>query len=137
MKKILFWLMAFTWELPQTLVALLFLLLFRTEGITGNNRIWRVHFNKYLTCASLGEFLFFGDRYIGTPYWDETVRHETGHSVQSRLFGPLYLILIGLPSCIWNVLSRMNNKAGRWFSRHYYDTPWEHGADLLGKVIRS
>jgi hypothetical protein len=134
MKKTLLWLLAFTWELPQTLVALFFMLFCRTEAIPGNSRIWRVHFNKFLTCASLGEFIFFAERYMGLPSWYETVRHETGHSIQSRIFGPLYLILIALPSCFWNLLSRMNNKAGRWFASHYYDTPWEHGADILGKV---
>ena len=136
MRKTLFWLLAFTWELPQTLVALVFMLFCRTEAIAGNSRIWRVHFSRFLTCASLGEFIFFAERYIGRPDWEETVRHETGHSIQSRIFGPLYLILIALPSAIWNLLSRMDNSAGRWFSSHYYDTPWEHGADILGKVPR-
>lgn len=132
--KIVSLLLAFTWELPQTLVALVFMLFFRTQGIAGNSRIWRVHFSSFLTCASLGEFIFFAKRYVGGPSWEETVRHETGHSVQSRIFGPLYLILIALPSSIWNLLSRMDNRAGRWFSVHYYDTPWEHGANVLGKV---
>ena len=127
-------LLAFTWELPQTLVALVFMLFFKTQGIAGNSRIWRVHFSSFLTCASLGEFIFFAKRFVGGPSWEETVRHETGHSVQSRIFGPLYLILIALPSSIWNLLSRMDNRAGRWFAGHYYDTPWEHGANVLGKV---
>lgn len=132
--KIVSLLLAFTWELPQTLVALVFMLFFRTQGIAGNSRIWRVHFSSFLTCASLGEFIFFAKRDVGGPSWEETVRHETGHSVQSRIFGPLYLILIALPSSIWNLLSRMDNRAGRWFAGHYYDTPWEHGANVLGKV---
>ena len=132
--KIVSFLLAFTWELPQTLVALVFMLFFKTQGIAGNSRIWRVHFSSFLTCASLGEFIFFAKRFVGGPSWEETVRHETGHSVQSRIFGPLYLILIALPSSIWNLLSRMDNRAGRWFAGHYYDTPWEHGANVLGKV---
>lgn len=132
--KIVSLLLAFTWELPQTLIALVFMLFFKTQGIAGNSRIWRVHFSSFLTCASLGEFIFFEKRDVGGPSWEETVRHETGHSVQSRIFGPLYLILIALPSSIWNLLSRMDNRAGRWFAGHYYDTPWEHGANVLGKV---
>ena len=31
----------------------------------------------------------------------DLIRHEMGHSVQSRLLGPLYLVLIGLPSLLW------------------------------------
>ena len=96
--KIVSLLLAFTWELPQTLAALVFMLFFKTQGIVGNSRIWHVHFSSFLTCASLGEFIFFAKRDVGGPSWEDTVRHETGHSVQSRIFGPLYLILIALPS---------------------------------------
>ena len=136
MKRFFIWLMAFTWELPQTLLALLFMFFFRTRKLEGNGRVRRVHSNGYLTCFSLGEFQFYAIRDLTRPSWDETQRHETGHSVQSRIFGPLYLILIAIPSVIWNGLSRMDNRAGSWFYRHYYDTPWEHGADVLGKVKR-
>lgn len=45
---------------------------------------------------SLGLFIFmFGGRYIGD---EETLKHEYGHSIQSKILGPLYLIVIGLPS---------------------------------------
>lgn len=136
MKGFFMWLLAFTWELPQTLIALLFMLFFRTQRLDCKERVRRIHSDGYLTCFSLGEFQFYARRELTSPFWDETQRHETGHSVQSRIFGPLYLILIAVPSVIWNGLSRMGNRAGIWFYRHYYDTPWEHGADVLGKVRR-
>lgn len=31
----------------------------------------------------------------------DTASHEVGHSVQSLYLGPLYLLVIGLPSIIW------------------------------------
>lgn len=33
----------------------------------------------------------------------DSIKHEYGHSIQSRIFGPLYLIVIGLQSAIWNL----------------------------------
>ena len=38
MKRFFTWLMAFTWELPQTLKALLFMLFFRTWGMNSKSR---------------------------------------------------------------------------------------------------
>ena len=133
MRKLPTWILAATWELPQTLLALVLICVLHAKRLDGKGRVFLVHRRRILTCFSLGEFIFFDD-------WapdDETVRHETGHSVQSRIFGPLYLLLIGLPSIVWNMLSRMRGSRGRWFSSRYYDTPWEHGADVLGKVERS
>ena len=136
MRMVLIWLMAFTWELPQTLLALLFMVVFRTRPMDHRKRIRKTHSNGYLTCFSLGEFIFFSWRDIGSWDWEETQRHELGHSIQSRILGPLYLILIAIPSVLWNAMSRMNNNVGRWMSAHYYDTPWEHLADVHGKVTR-
>ncbi len=136
MRKAFIWLLALTWELPQTILALLFMLLFKTKKLDKNGRIRRIHDNRYLTCFSLGEFIFFGRKYTDYPSWERTQKHEFGHSIQSRILGPLYLPLIAIPSVICNMLSRMDNRTGKWFYRHYYDTPWEHGADLLGKVKR-
>ena len=136
MRKVLIWLLAFTWELPQTMFALLLMVFMRTKPLDHKKRIRRTHSNGYLTCFSLGEFSFFSWNDIGTWDWDDTQKHELGHSIQSRILGPLYLILIALPSVIWNAMSRMDNKTGRWMSEHYYDTPWEHLADVHGKVNR-
>ena len=136
MRMVLIWLLAFTWELPQTLFALFLMLFIRTKPLDHKKRIRRTHSNSYLTCFSLGEFIFFRWNDIGAWDWHETQKHEMGHSVQSRILGPLYLILIALPSVIWNAMSRMNNKMGQWMSIHYYDTPWEHLADVHGKVTR-
>ena len=136
MKKILVWFLAFTWELPQTLFALVLMVFLKTTPLDHKKRIRRVHSNSYLTCFSLGEFIFFRWKDIGAWDWEETQRHELGHSVQSRILGPLYLLLVGLPSVIWNAMSRMDNMTGRWMAANYYRTPWEHLADVHGKVER-
>jgi hypothetical protein len=61
--------------------------------------------------------------------------HELGHYVQSNLFGPLYLLLVGLPSVVLNLLSRFFGADSK-FTRNYYNRYPENWADLLGKVHR-
>lgn len=48
---------------------------------------------------------------------DTTVRHEWGHTRQSLILGPLYLIVIGIPSIIWAATHRTiaPNKPYDWF----------------------
>lgn len=135
-KKILVFLLSVTWELPQTLSALIFLLMHKTEILDKNGRRRYIHHNSFYTCFSCGEFIFFRDAYMSLPDFENTEKHEAGHSVQSRFLGPLFIPLIAFPSTVWNLLSRMNNKAGRWMAKNYYNTPWESWADKLGKVQR-
>jgi hypothetical protein len=81
---------------------------------------------------SLGSFIF-----IGTNVTMEDapksflVNHEYGHSLQSAILGPLYLLVIGLPSIIWaNFFGdwrKRNNKNYYWF----YPERW---ANRLGGV---
>lgn len=76
--------------------------------------------------VSLGDYIFLDrDRSISL----NDVRHEYGHQLQSRKLGPLYLLLIGLPSIIGNLLHR-------YFKFNYYKQPWEKSADKLGDVHR-
>ncbi|MCR4675726.1 MAG: hypothetical protein K5634_00650 [Sphaerochaetaceae bacterium] len=129
-------LMAATWELPQTLSALLFLAMHKTEPLDRKKRLRYVHHNGFYTCFSCGEFIFFRASYMRFRSWEDTQKHELGHSIQSRILGPLFIPLIAFPSTTWNLLSRMNNRLGKWMYRNYYNTPWEHWADVLGKVKR-
>lgn len=64
--------------------------------------------------VSLGMFIFmFGEYWIGD---EETKAHEYGHSIQSKILGPLYLLVIGLPSIIWAAfIYRFTKKSYFWF----------------------
>lgn len=60
----------------------------------------------------------------------KTIKHEKGHTIQSLILGPLYLIVIGLPSIIWaGLIHKHTNKSYYWF----YTEAW---ADKLGGVTR-
>lgn len=78
--------------------------------------------------VSLGDFIIFEYDF----YFDEeTVKHEHGHQIQSLIFGPLYLIVIGITSGVFNNLqSRIFKKSKEW----YYSRFPENWADKLGKV---
>ena len=80
---------------------------------------------------SLGLFLFVPEQADA-----RLLAHEYGHSLQSLLLGPLYLIVIGLPSVIWAGLPALERRRQR---RHisYYDFYTERWADRWGGVGRS
>ncbi len=136
LKKFFIFLLSITWELPQSISALFFMLLHRTEFLDKKERRRYVHHNSFYTCFSCGEFIFFRDIYMRFNSWENTQKHELGHSIQSRILGPLFIPLIAFPSTTWNLLSRMNNRLGRWMAKNYYNTPWEAWADRLGNVQR-
>lgn len=76
--------------------------------------------------VSLGYFVFLQQHYNGDKI---TQHHEYGHELQSMLLGPLYLILIGLPSGLSNLLNTAKTDA------IYYNYPWESWADRWGRVL--
>jgi len=84
--------------------------------------------------VSLGSFIFID---TDIPKKDAPksnfINHEYGHTLQSALLGPLFLIIIGLPSIIWAGLF------SDWRQRHgksYYWLFTESWADRLGGVRR-
>jgi hypothetical protein len=85
--------------------------------------------------VSLGELVFLPEEYDTHTTKD----HEYGHSIQSRYLGPLYLLVVGIPSML------CNNLWDRWFHRGwtnqqrinwYYKRFPERWADRLGGVNR-
>ena len=54
-------------------------------------------------------------------------KHEYGHTIQSLIFGPLYLIIIGIPSFIWSKLKKDKNT--------YYEFYSEKMANYLANLI--
>ena len=58
------------------------------------------------------------------------VRHEYGHCRQSRILGPFYLLVIGLPSLLWALWWTPGRSVG------YYSFYTERLADRLGGVKR-
>lgn len=128
------------WELPQTILGAAAYALFRGLG-----RITRTEIEDGRVVSeiegdgavSLGYFVFFS-RHDGAwvPVGTENRRHEMGHARQSRMLGPLYLGVVGVPS-VMRVLyaRRFRERTGRRWA-HYYDGFPENWADRLGGVDR-
>ena len=123
----------YLWEAPQRLLALAVRAavkkeIVRTETVAvprdGSATVYRI---PGFTGLSLGGSIFVSDKCSA-----DTLRHEIGHSVQSRMLGWFYLLVIGLPSLIGNIYNRAKKKGSKW----YYSQPWEAWADRLGGVQR-
>ena len=133
MKKVLLWL----WQLPQNIIggicsikAERYLYYYMKDG-----NLVTVYFKKWFRSgASFGDIIIIDSIYYDITDWAlyKCIEHEYGHQRQSKILGPLYLILIGIPSLLGNIVFRLF----KIDSRHYYKLPWEAWADKLGGVIR-
>ena len=115
MKNILLYL----WQLPQNLLGLAVIAFTKAEE---NGGIY--YTDGYRFGVSLGNYIIFGGFFNSTD-----LKHERGHQLQSLYLGWLYLLVIGLPSAVGNLLNRV-------IDFDYYRQPWEAWADRLGGVKR-
>jgi hypothetical protein len=71
---------------------------------------------------SLGVFVFVDSKD------SEILQHEYGHCLHSALLGPFYLLVVGIPSLIWNKCFRTwrkkRNKAYSWFYTEAWADKW-------------
>ncbi len=74
---------------------------------------------KNKSSVSLGMFVFVTDEpffceklpeYSREELSSRLLVHEYGHTIQSLIFGPFYLFLIGIPSTLWGFLPSLNKK---------------------------
>lgn len=124
------------WQLPQNLCGLVY------KYISKNNRKERIEntaINKlgieaYVKTSpgsvSLGKYIFISER---SKKDRNTIYHECGHCKQSRILGPLYLIVIGIPSITWATL---HSYISYFWKYNYYSFPTEKSADKLMHVKR-
>lgn len=115
----------YIWQLPQNLLGLAVIRLGRGKYV---GQHWVTAYPVGYFGVSLGKYIVFNDVEIPAGNWH--LRHEQGHQKQSLYLGPLYLIAIGLPSLIGNIVHRI--VGGKW----YYKQPWESWANKLGGVTK-
>ena len=118
------------WQLPQNLVGLVlgwFLKgkrnLASPPGLSKTIRF--VSAANMHGGISLGNFV-----YCRPPVYKNMMLHEYGHCLQSRILGPFYLPVIGLPSLLWALWWHPGR---RWSYYTFYTERW---ADRLGGVER-
>ena len=147
MKKILLYI----WQLPQNLLALFLIAIskdkIKREFVCNDGSSVTIYFVNSVFGAgvSLGDYILLDKScYLGLytaacNTFINTVNHEHGHQIQSKYFGPLYLLVIGIASAIFNnLLDRLMHKSWSYSKRinWYYNRFPEKWADNLGGVNR-
>ena len=131
--KALLWL----WQLPQNAIGLALILLLKAEKREWPHNGAKIAYWQFGRRGRLSRALSgcaFGGIILLPPRGDyaETVPHEHGHAIQSRMLGPLYLPVVGLPSLANNIRARNDRRVAKTYYKRYPEA-W---ADRLGGVER-
>ena len=130
------------WQLPQNILGLVVQKFYKSgtdwvdvstispmyKELVKNNVV--IMSKKMKGGISLGKYIviapyMMGDKMVLNA---TTLKHEQGHTTQSEILGPLYLIVIGLPSILHAGISDSNN---------YYKFYTEAWADKLAGIKRN
>ena len=94
------------------------------------------------TSVSLGLFVFvtsepfFAKKYEGQMCMEELssrlLVHEYGHTIQSLMLGPLYLIVIGIPSTLWGFLGGRKRRDDQIPYGAFFTEKWAFGKYPIG-----
>ena len=132
MRDIVSLVLAFTWELVQTLIAVFVIVYIKifhksksSSYYDGSRGVWYI-VHSWNRSFSLGYFIFLEQG--ETQY---VRRHEYGHSIQSRLVGPLYIPLVCIPSFIDYILV---DEGKRNWDGYYKKYPEKWANDLAGNI---
>ena len=115
----------FVWQLPQNIAGAAYyvFLYLRASATVGEYKdVLTILFTGLSASVSLGCFIVLHRDSL------ELKRHEYGHCIQSRILGPLYLLIIGIPSAYWCIHCKNNLAADP------YDFWTERWANKLGGV---
>ena len=134
----IFVLLLFFWEFPQNMLGLIILAIWKAKGNV--LKIEKAGHRRFIetprTGVSLGWMVFWtpsGNRFA--RYTNDCLMHEYGHSLQSVMLGPLYLLVIGIPSISRNIYGRWHKRKHGCNWKFYFDGFPENWADKLGGVI--
>jgi len=128
------------WELPQSALGALNL---GAQRLLGNVESAESRHGRLFVklrgagAVSLGYFVFWSTRDTAFVRVNpDNDRHEWGHARQSRLLGPLYLLVVGVPSSLRALYAVAQWPVTRRPWEGYYDGFPESWADRLGGVKR-
>ena len=123
-------LILFIWQLPQHIVALIYfgylVMMCKDLGVDSRYKQAIVIPCIMRGAVTLGNYVFVG---LNSEY-RKTVKHELGHTIQSKILGPLYLIVIGIPSITYCGLRRLFPSLRK---KNYYNFFSEKSANYLSE----
>lgn len=129
------------WELPQTIVGFVLSRFCKFERKYNDVGVYSARWLP--SSVSFGEFVLV--KTSGTElgarlgwFYLNIIKHEYGHSLQSRMLGPLYLLAVGVPSILRNLYDRLFHRRWTALARDgwYYGSYPENWADKLGGMKR-
>ena len=126
------------WELPQNIIgAFLFVFfgVFSDSVIFDEDDSLEMYSPMMRGAISLGVFQIYADKYLGSrvKYVELARKLGEGNRKQSKMLGPLYIIVIGLPSLVWSALHSSVRRLGTVDYFSFYTERW---ADRLAGVKR-
>ena len=121
-----------TWGLPQTLLGAILYAVYHKAEHFDYRGARATAWNKD-EGISLGKFIFVPR---GSKESEKhcMLEHEYGHSLQSLILGPLYLLTVGAPSILWHRLPYFKSKRKR-SGQSYYSAPFEKTANILASKV--
>lgn len=144
MKSILYVIVQCTWGILQTMLGFaIFLMHYKEKHFFYHGAIITVWEPK--SSMSLGLFVFvtaepyFAKKYKGKISEEELSNrllvHEYGHTIQSIILGPLYLIVIGIPSTLWGFLGSKKRRDEQVPYGAFFTEKWANhlGEQVTGK----
>ena len=127
-------LILFIWQLPQHIVAIIYfgylVMMCKDLGVDSRYKQATVIPCIMRGAVTLGNYVFVG---LNSEY-KETVKHELGHTIQSKILGPLYLIIIGIPSITYCGLRRIFPSLRKKNYYNFYTEKWAN--NLSEKYIK-
>ena len=143
MKKVLYCVCQFTWGALQSILGLIvYMCHIRDKHYFYNGALITEWSNK--SSVSLGMFVFITnepyfydklkDEYSKEELFDRLLVHEYGHTLQSLILGPLYLLVMGIPSTLWGFLPSLNRKR-KADGISYFSFFTEKWANYLGEKV--
>ena len=134
-KKILKWIIfigLFIWQLPQNIVAIVMMpFLGKLKLIEYKHYCFAFEADNMSGSISLGSFIFLCNTHAKQ---NTVIAHEFGHVWWSQVFGPLYILTIGIPSILWAGF-RNKKKYPCYYS--FYTERWANNKAGLIAVMSS
>jgi hypothetical protein len=136
-KTIVFWILFWTWCLPQAVLGAAWWAICKLRYKNIKTVMYRdvlmTLCPDFQAGLSLAPFTFVID--YNDPkdaFQDRMTNHEWGHTRQSLMLGPLYLLVVGIPSICWLYINT------HWLTKlNYYTSMYtELWADKCGGVVR-
>ena len=132
-----------TWGLIQNLVGLWLFLFTRKVKISRYYGAVQILYSdqsalRNFYAFAIGMFIFMPTT-ISAESHDKILAHEYGHTIQSLIFGPFYLLLIGLPSARWarkydRLRSHYNSQGIYYCSRYPEKQANKWGKRITGRT---